>query len=498
MTDTIAATTAGKVRGIERDGIHTFRGIPFAAAPTGARRFRAPAPPEPWDDVRDALRASPVAPQPPSPLETMLGAPPPTWDEARCLTLNVWTPGVDDAARPVMVWIHGGAFVNGAGSTPIYSGRRFAEHGDVVVVTINYRLGAFGFLHLDHLDPAFAGSGNAGIADQIAALRWVRDNIAAFGGDPGRVTIFGESAGGMSVACLLAAPEAQGLFHAAIAQSGALSHVHPPDAAAAVTEAVMRHAGVTDPEGLVGLLAEDLVAAQVAATAELPRSALPFGPVADGVVLPHRPLEALAAGRAGAVPTLTGTTKDEMTLFLALDLGMAEPDPAAVQRQARRFFGDRVEEVLAAYRAHRPGAGDTEILTALTTDAVFRIPAIRLAEAQVRAGRPTWMYWFTWETPVMGGALRSCHALELPFVWDALDKPGLSMLTGDGPERHGIAEAMHRAWIAFARDHDPGWPGYDLARRATMRFDVTCEVVDDPDGPERALWDDWGTPRRAG
>lgn len=496
MTETIVATTAGKVRGVVRGGIHVFRGVPFAAPPLGAHRFRAPAPPEPWDDVRDATAAGPVAPQPESPLEKILGAPPPTWDEAGCLTLNVWTPGVDDGARPVMVWIHGGAFVNGSGSTPIYSGRRFAEHGDVVVVTINYRLGAFGFLHLDHLDGGFAGSGNVGLADQIAALRWVRDNIAAFGGDPGRVTIFGESAGGMSVAGLLAAPAAQGLFHGAIAQSGALSHVHPRADAQAVTEAVMEAAGVTDVAGLVALPAARLLEAQVAATERLPRTALPFGPVADGVLLPERPLDALASGPVGDVPLLTGTTKDEMTLFLTLDLGSAEPDPGAVQRQARRFFGDRVDEVLAAYRAHRPDATDADILVALTTDAVFRIPAIRLAETQVRAGRPTWMYWFTWESPVMGGALRSCHALELPFMWDALDKPGLSMLTGDGPERQGIADAMHRAWIAFARRGDPGWPRYDLDRRATMRFDVTSEVVDDPDGAERALWDAWGQPGR--
>jgi para-nitrobenzyl esterase len=181
-----------------------------------------------------------------------------------------------------------------------------------------------------------------------------------------------------------------------------------------------------------------------------------------------------------------------MTMFLMLDLGVAEPDPEAIHRQANRWLGDRADEVVAGYRAHRPDATPADLITALTTDAVFRIPAIRLAEAQVRQWRPTWMYWFTWATPVMGGVLKSCHALELPFMWDALDRPGLAMLTGDGPERQGIADAMHAAWIRFAREGDPGWPQYDLDHRRTMRFDVNSEIVEDPDGPERELWDGLG------
>lgn len=488
--DVIAATTAGKVRGRMKDGIQVFKGIPFAAPPVGARRFRPPAPLEPWDNVRDATRAGPFAPQPESPLEKLLGAPPPVWDEAGCLTLNVWTPGLDDARRPVMVWIHGGAFVNGGGATPLYSGRRFAQHGDVVVVTINYRLGAFGFLHLEPIGgPDFAGSANVGILDQVAALAWVRDNIAAFGGDPDRVTVFGESAGGMSVGTLLGMPCAQGLFHGAIAQSGAASTVSSPDAAEQVAREVMAHAGVSTVDALVALPADRLLEAQVAATWTLARTALPFSPLVDGHVLPERPIDAIATGRLGNVATMTGTTRDEMTLFLVLDLGVAEPEPEKILAHARHYLGRRGDEMVAAYRASRPDATGEELVTALTTDAVFRIPSIRLAEAQARNGRPVYAYWFTWPTPVWGGKLKSCHALELPFVWDALDAPGLSVLTGDGPERQAIADVMHRAWIRFTRAGDPGWPAYDLDRRATMRFDVTSEVVEDPDGRERALWD---------
>ena len=221
-----------------------FRGIPFAAPPVGRLRFRPPAPVEPWDGVLDTTHAGPWAPQLPSPLEKMLGAPPPRWDEAGCLTLNVTTPAVDDARRPVMFWIHGGAFVNGAGSSPVYDGKKLARHGDVVVVTVNYRLGAFGFLHLEELFGSdFAGSGNAGILDQVAALEWVRDNIAAFGGDPDHVTIFGESAGGMSVGTLLGMPRAEGLYHRAIVQSGSSSFAVPASAATATARDGARAGG---------------------------------------------------------------------------------------------------------------------------------------------------------------------------------------------------------------------------------------------------------------
>ena len=487
MDEPIASTTAGKVRGLTLDGIHVFRSIPYAAPPVGNLRFRPPVPPDPWSDVRDATEFGPVAPQNPSPLETMMGADAPVIDERSSLTLSVFTPGLDDARRPVMFWIHGGAFVIGSGSSPIYDGTRFAEHGDVVVVSINYRLGAFGFLHLDQIfGDEFADSGNAGILDQVLALEWVRDNVAAFGGDPDQVTIFGESAGGMSVGTLLGMPAAQGLYSQAIVQSGGSSFCATSDTATAIAREMLELAEIETVADLESVSMDTLLAAQEKLASTGASTDLPFMPVVDGTVLPRLPIDAVRAG-LGAVPTLIGTTQDEMTLFTVLDLGFGEINPDAVIAALTKSFGDRAEAVQATYAEIYPGSTPMDLLVATATDRVFRVPAIRLAEAGVDT-RPTFMYLFTWESPAFDGKLKSCHALELPFMWDALDRPGLSMLTGDGPERQPVADAMHAAWIRFARTGDPGWPAYDLDRRATQRFDTTPEVLDDPMRVQRELW----------
>ncbi len=485
--DLIATTTGGKVRGVIREGICIFRSIPYAAPPVGTRRFKPPEPVEPWDGVRDAIEFGPVAPQLASPLEAMFGAAEPVCDEADCLTLSVYTPALDDAKRPVMFWIHGGAFVNGTGGSPIYDGRRFARHGDVVVVSINYRLGAFGFLHLDDIFGAeFAGSGNAGVLDQVCALEWVRDNIGDFGGDPDRITIFGESAGGMSVGTLLGLPGAQGLYCGAIAQSGGASFCVGAEQATTTARTVLSESGIETVEDLRDAPMDSILDAQKIIFAAGLRADLPFVPVVDGNVLPQRPIDAVRDG-LGAVPTIVGTNHDEMTMFTALDLGTGTVDEAAITAALTDTFGDRATAVAAEYHAIYPDAPPADIATAIATDRVFRVPAIQLAEAGLEE-RPTFMYLFTWESPVMGGALKSCHALELPFVWDALDRPGLSMLTGDAPDRQPLADAMHAAWIRFARTGDPGWPAYDLPRRATQRFDTTLEILDDPMAAQRQLW----------
>ncbi len=487
-TESVVSTNYGDLRGVAEDGIHVFRGVPYAAPPVGPLRFRPPRPPERWTGPRDALEFGPVAAQLPSPLEALFGAAPPAHSED-CLTLNVWTPGLDDARRPVMVWIHGGAFVNGNGATPWYDGRRFAAQGDVVLVTINYRLGAFGFLHLGDGGDDWAGSGNLGILDQVRALEWVRDNIAAFGGDPGRVTVFGESAGAMSVGTLLGTPAADGLFHGAILQSGAASTVLSSEAASETSALLLDFAGVTTAGELAGLPTDAVLAAQEKVLARpMGEVGLPFQPVVDGVVLSENPLRAVRDGRRGNVPTLAGTTLDEMTLFLVLDLRIGDLDAAGVAKLVESTFGTRAEESVAVYTRNRPGATPREVYTAIATDRVFRLPAIRLAEAQAARGVPSYMYLFTWPTPVFGGALKACHALELPFVFDNLDQPGASTFTGDGPERQGIADAMHAAWTAFARRGDPGWPVYEPTARSTMRFDAESEVVRDPMGDERELW----------
>jgi para-nitrobenzyl esterase len=490
----------GQVQGTEGDGVVRFAGVPFAAPPVGDLRFAPPQPPEPWDGVRDASDFGPVAPQLPGTVEALTGAPPPRWDED-CLTLNVFTPSLD-GDRPVMVWIHGGGFTGGSGAVPWYDATRLCQRGDVVVVTINYRLGALGWLYVDHLDGAPAGSGNAGLADQVAALRWVRDNIANFGGDPDRVTIFGESAGAMSVATLMGTPSASGLFSAVIAQSGAAHNVWEPDGPIEVTTHLMAELGVDDLAGLRAVPVERLLEAQGTVVAELtaeraqrPKGdslGLPFGPVLDGVVLDRHPLAAIRDGSAADVALLCGTTRDEWRLF-GLMLRSVE-DEATLLRRLGRMVEDP-DSMVAVYRQAHDAAAHDALWDAILTDRVFRIPAIRLAEAQAQH-RPdaTYMYLFEWASTAFDGRLGSCHALEIPFVFDNLDGPGVAMFTGpDAPQ--GLADAMSESWLAFAATHDPhhaglpSWPAYDAATRSTMHFDVTNRLEHDPAAEARAAWD---------
>ena len=490
--DLMVVTKQGAVRGVGSGGVAAFRGIPYAAPPVGADRFLAPRAHEAWDGVRDATAYGPTAPQSPypAPYDALLANPIVPGDEY--LNLNVWTPEPGSARLPVMVWIHGGAFVNGSGAVPTYDGSRFARDG-VVCVTINYRLGVEGFASL-------AGApANRGLLDQVAALEWVRDNVAAFGGDPDDVTIFGESAGAMSVTSLLSMPRASGLFRRAIAQSGAGHHVLTPGTAERIAAMLGERLGVAPTlDGLADLPTATLLDAQAYLQldaqvnrdperwGEVVLNAMAWEPVADGDVLPARPIDSVASGAGPAVDLLVGTNRDEQNLFIlptgvidAIDDGLAATLAAAYGLPA---------EALETYRSARPGVPAGAVLSAVVTDWFFRIPALRLAEANVGRGLTSHVYEFTWPSPAFAGRLGACHALELPFVFDTLDSEKAEALTGPEPPQ-ALATAMHEAWVAFARTGDPGWPRYEPGRRLTMSFGETCEVAEDPAGAERRLWD---------
>ncbi|MEZ5135806.1 MAG: carboxylesterase family protein [Acidimicrobiales bacterium] len=487
----------GELRGSEHHGVVRFAGIPFTAPVTGARRFRPPEPHDGWSGVRGATAMGPIAPQQDL-LASMMGADPEPQDED-CLFLNVYTPAVDDAHRPVMVWIHGGAFIMGSGSQVGYDGASLARRGDVVVVTVNYRLGALGFLHLAELDPSYDRSGNLGILDQIAALEWVRDNIAAFGGDPGNVTVFGESAGGMSVGTLLGTPAARGLFHKAVPQSGAAQNVSPVAHAAEVTRQLLEAAGVEDLDGLLALDADALVAAQqqlalktftdvdgqIGAGARL---LLPFQPVADGVVLEGAAIDAVAAGSAAGVPVLVGTCLDEWKLFAFLD--PAPVDDALLETRLGKVFGDGAAAA-AVYGARRPapegalrGGGHGS-----------RVPPAGdpVVEALVANGSPTFSYLFTWPNPTMGGLMGACHAIEgavrvrQPRRRRSVDAARRRSARLRRRRRAGLVAGVrpHRGPVERRRRR---LAGVRHRPRATMRLDVHTEVLDDPEHERRQLW----------
>jgi para-nitrobenzyl esterase len=492
----IVDTRSGKVEGAERDGYCVFKGIPFAAPPLGERRWRPPVREKPWDGVRDATRFGAEAAQAPNAMARFSGGTAAPRQDEDCLYLNVWTPGCDDARRPVLVWIHGGAFVFGSGSTPWYHGGRFAQHG-VVLVTLNYRLGPLGFLHLgDLFGDALAGSGNAGLLDQVAALEWVRENIAAFGGDPDRVTMFGESAGAASVGTLLGMPAARGLVRGAIAQSGAASWFSWPDEATEFASRFVEALGVRagDVDALRSCSTQQILDAMRSVPVDVGRGRLPYQPVVDGHALPRPPLDAIREGSADGVALITGTNRHEMTLFNVLDPELGEIDDDRMVERLRLRLGAHAHDIVAAYRRRAPDASPIERWTELATDAVFRIPALRLADAQ-RPHGPVWVYRFDWETPVFGGVLRSTHALDLPFVFHNLDRGGTELFTGTGEERRVLADAMHGAWVAFAQRGEPNgdgltpWPRYEASRRPVMVFGPPAAVEDDPDAAIRDIWD---------
>jgi para-nitrobenzyl esterase len=509
---TIVATPSGPLAGEEHGGIRVFRGVPYARPPQGGLRFRAPLPPLPWTSVRPARRFGKAAPQVGRAnrlVRTFIGVA----DVAQsqdCLYLNVWTPAADAARRPVMVWFHGGAFIMGSGSTMIYDGARLAREGDVVVVTCNYRLGALGYLNWRDLAP---GSGDAlpdanlGLRDQIAVLEWVRDHIDCFGGDPERVTIFGESAGAMSAGTLLGTPRARGLFHAAILQSGAAHNVASQEQARIAAQHFFDTLGIESPsyEALERLSVSDIMRAQLRTTAGLGllEGILPFQPSVDGDLLPETPLEAIRKGSARDVPVLVGTNRDEWKLFMV-------GDPRARSLDEKRL-AQRFERVLArlgdlgptlARRAFetyyrvwgRRGGEPSERWVAFQSDRIFHYPASRLADLQCARMPGTYAYLFDWAPPVIGARLGACHGVDLPFVFGTLRQPLLRPLWGSTRGAYRLSQRMQRAWIEFARSgcpaHDelPDWPRYTVERRSTMTLGNEFGLRDDPHERARGFW----------
>jgi carboxylesterase type B len=490
----VISTRQGKVRGDVVDGVITFKGIPYAAPPFGANRFRPPQPVEPWGGVRDALTYGPKAPQLPYPPPIDVLIPEFARSGEDCLNLNIWSANLGLAGQPVMVWIPGGMFeFHATGASPWYDGSRFAQDG-IVCVTINYRVGADGFLYLGE------GDANLGLLDQIAALRWVQENIAAFGGDPDNVTIFGESAGALSVGTLLSMPLAEGLFRRAIAQSGAAHHVISAATARRVGEALAKKLGVeATREAIAAVSIDRLLQAQAELRADLAAhpyperwgsevvaTMLPWQPVIDGNIITARPIDRIAAGAGEDIDVMIGTNTDEHRLFLVSDGALDQITDEALAAVVAAY-GLPVEATLAAYRAQHPNASAGDLLAVIQTDWYWRIPAIRLADAHAKGTASTYMYEFAWRSPQFGGLLGACHALEIAFVFDTLGNGTELLLGSNSPQ--SLANTMHAAWVAFATNGDCGWPKYDLSRRATMRFNTKSEVVDDPRSAERAMWE---------
>jgi para-nitrobenzyl esterase len=496
----VATTVYGRVRGVTDNGVHVFKGIPYGATTAGAARFHAPMPPGTWSGVRDALTFAPMAPQ--SPISP--GALFASWTFDKeisedCLALNVWTPGLRDGVkRPVMVWFHGGDFSSLSGSRNVFDGVRLCRRGDVVVVTVNHRLNAFGFMYLAEVAPRLDAVANPGMLDLVAALRWARDNIAEFGGDPGNVTIFGQSGGGGKVSTMMAMPEAAGLFHRAIVQSG--SYARNAHLQAMSPAEGTRHARTllnaleippADATKLATLPVHDVVSG-VAKVARGPDRAI-WRPVADGKILPGGPWWPDAPSVSAEVPLMIGTTATEMTLLIGgSDASTFALDEDGLRsRLAAWMSPEDAERLTAAFHADRPEATPSDLFFAIATATSFRRGAwAQTAMKATQNTAPVYLYELDWQTPVDGGKWHSPHSLDLAMVFDNVAKS--ASIVGDGPEPQRVADRMSSAWLAFAHTGNPStpelpWPSWRSDGGSTMVFDTESRIVKGYRDDERAL-----------
>ncbi|HEY5105385.1 MAG TPA: carboxylesterase/lipase family protein [Caulobacteraceae bacterium] len=486
------ATTNGPVRGYRDAGLNIFKGMRYGAPPIGALRFQPPRRPERWTQAADALSlGAPAIQNGLAPGETTggrsAGDPPapgqPGTDED-CLFINVWSPDLGDARRPVMVWLHGGGFANGSGGAAMYDGAALARRGDVVTVTVNHRLNVFGYLHLAELG-GHPSSGQAGMLDIVLVLEWVRDNIGAFGGDPANVTIFGESGGGAKVSMLLAMPAAKDLFHRAIIQSGPGLRAVSREKATASARALLTALAI-EPGHLERL--ETLSAAEIqTAAASLPNQGPMggFSPCVDGIALPRDPFHPDAPAISATVPVMIGTNKDEATLFLRADPKFGEFTDDDLAKRAKAAAPGKSDALVAGLREAFPDYSPTHLACAVQTAVGMWNGSITLAERKsAQKSAPVWMYMLTWETPVARGSLKSPHALEIPLVFDNVE--AARNFVGRGEDPQALAEQMSQAWLAFARNGDPNtpaiphWPAYEASERSTMIFNLESRVENDP------------------
>ena len=499
--EAIVDIRSGKIEGIFKNEVFVFKGVPYAAPPVGNLRWLPPQPVTPWEGVRPTKDYGAISPQNELPGGEVIPIKIEEPQDEDCLFLNIWTKSPDNGRRPVMVWIHGGAFIIGSGSDAMYRNSNIVTRGDVVLVSINYRLGALGFMNLKEITGGkIPATGCEGLLDQIAALEWVRDNIEAFGGDPDNITVFGESAGGMSIGSLMGMPSAKGKFHKAILESGAGNTVSSLEEGVATTVKFLDILGLkgNDDDALRSLTVEQILDTQQKLGLYLMEKEgriTPHQPVVDGIVMPEIPIEAIEKGSASDVKTLSGTNLEELKLFTLTDLTLRDLDEEGMVSRLKRLIPpEQVSNVIAAYRKAREGRGEStspkEILTAIQTDLMFRISCLKLVEAQCNNNQPAYNYLFTWKSPMMGGVLGACHALEIGFVFGNFD----DNFCGSGPAAEALSRKMQDAWFSFARTGDPSceslgkWEPY-CENRTTMIFDMECRVEQAPYEEERAIWD---------